>query len=70
VEISVTPELPNLFSLRSSTIRFEGFELKAEVRAAQPSAVILLQLNLLKTEQNKNKNAVYMYTIIQAIALY
>ena len=46
-EMCFTPESPSLFPLRFSSIRCEGFDLRAEVRAAQPSSVILLLLSLL-----------------------
>jgi len=45
-QIFSIPEFSSLFPLRSSSIRFEGFELNAEIRAAQPSAVILWLFSL------------------------
>lgn len=42
----LTPESPSVFPLRFSSIRCEGFELRAEVRAAHPFSVTLLLLRL------------------------
>ncbi len=39
VDSSVTPKSPILFSDRFSSLSCEGFDLKAEARAAQPSSV-------------------------------
>ncbi len=52
-QIFCIPESPSLFPLRSSSLRFEGLELNAEVRAAQPSAVILLLFNLQRQKQKQ-----------------
>ncbi|XDV23246.1 hypothetical protein PO909_027914, partial [Leuciscus waleckii] len=41
-----TPESPSLFPLRSSSLRCDGFDFRAEVTAEQPSSVILQYLNL------------------------
>ena len=41
-----TPESPSLFPLRFSSIRCEGFDVRAEVRSAQPSSVVLLSFSL------------------------
>ncbi len=41
------PESPSLFQPRSSSLRCEGFDFKAEPRAAQPSLVTSQWSNLL-----------------------
>ncbi len=38
---SFTPDGPGSFPVRSSSIRCEGFDLRAEARALYPSSVIL-----------------------------
>ncbi len=53
-QIFSIPVFPSLFPLRSSSIRFEGFELNAEVRAAQLFSVILLLLSLQRKKKTGN----------------
>ncbi len=45
-ESRFSPDAPNLFSDRSSSLRCEGFDLRAEARAAQPSSVTSQSFNL------------------------
>lgn len=45
-EMCFTPESPSLLPLRCSSVRCVGFDVRAEVRAAQPSGVILTSLSL------------------------
>ncbi len=47
-----TPESPSLFQPRSSSLRCEGFDFKAEPRAAQPSLVTSQWSNLLRELQS------------------
>ncbi len=56
-QIFSIPVFLSLFPLRSSSIRFEGFELNAEVRAAQPAAVILLLFSL-QRKKTKTGNSI------------
>ncbi len=48
---SFTPDGPGSFPVRSSSIRCEGFDLRAEARALYPSSVILQSESL---EEDKN----------------
>jgi len=59
-QIFSIPEFRSSFPLRSSSIRFEGFELNAEVRAAQPSAVKLLLFNL---QRNKTDRKILQFVL-------
>ncbi len=50
-----TPDGPGSFPVRSSSIRCEGFDLRAEARAVYPSSVILQSESL---EEYKKKQIV------------
>ena len=69
-EMCFTPESPSLFPLRFSSIRCEGFDLRAEVRAAQPSFVILLLLSLWRAERGNLGFLKYKYLITSSFGVW